>query len=427
MLKKHLLYLIPYIFSLIVFIGLNIYNSGGVDFSKDFLLKISSPLIFTFSIFLLFSITKKYNFLKNFLSYGLFFLISIFSLMGLASNINGSHAESTNIFIYGLSFYSALLAFKIHQNNLKLSDIFVAGNPLLLISGPISVFFNKIGLSLKKRISYYFPFILIGFFFFKVISAPMTYYLKMVSFTEPLTILLFAALFRIFLYFNFAGISLMIYGIFGIFGRRIPLNFTQPFSSRNVIEFWRSWHASLSMVLKQLFYSPARKKFNNPYLAVFTVYIASAMWHGMTLNFIFWGTFHSVIFILTSHLLKMGYVRLPITIFLIAIPFGDIMFTDTDLPRLLTKLSNFLNPTLYFEVSMISFFNSIMQTPKYVLASTLVAFFIISIEFFYLKNRLVAKKNYRFLRTNFALSIILILMVLLISGQGWEYAAYGQR
>ena len=76
---------------------------------------------------------------------------------------------------------------------------------------------------------------------------------------------------------------------------------------------------------------------------------------------------------------------------------------------------------------MLSFFNSIMQTPKYVLASTFVAFFIISIEFFYLKNRLVAKKNYRFLRTNFALSIMLVLMVLLISGQGWEYAAYGQR
>jgi len=118
---------------------------------------------------------------------------------------------------------------------------------------------------------------------------------------------------------------------------------------------------------------------------------------------------------------------LPIIIFLFAIPFGDIMFTDTDISRLTTKLLNFFNPNLYLDVSISTFFNSVMQTPKYVLASTFIAFIIIFIEFFCINNRLVAKKNYKFLRTNLALSILLILMALLISGQGWEYAAYGQR
>ena len=419
--------LAPYFISLGIFTGLNFYNSGVLNFELDFLLKILSPLFFTLSFFIIYRAFAKIKILRNLFSYSLFFLISIFSFLGLASNINGSHAETSNIFIYGLSFYSALLAFKVYKNNLKFSDLFVASNPLLLISGPISVFFSKVSFGLSKRINYFFPFIFIGFFFFKVISAPMTYYLNMVSFTEPLTILLFAFLFRVFLYFNFAGISLMIYGIFGILGRRIPLNFTQPFSSRNVIEFWRSWHVTLSIVLRELFFLPSKKKFNSTYLSIFIVYLASAMWHGMSLNFILWGFFHATIFILTSFILKRGLKILPIVIFLIAIPFGDIMFTDTNIPRLLTKLSNFLSIDFYSGFSMSSFLVAILETPKYVLVSTFVALFIISVEFFGMKNKLVAKRNYKFLRTNLSLSIMLILMVLLISGQGWEYAAYGQR
>ena len=151
------------------------------------------------------------------------------------------------------------------------------------------------------------------------------------------------------------------------------------------------------------------------------------MWHGMSLNFIFWGLFHASIFILTSFILKKGLKILPIAIFLIAIPFGDIMFTDTNIPRLLTKLSNFLSIDFYSAFSMSSFLVAILETPKYVLVSTFLALFIISVEFFGMRNKLVAKRNYKFLRTNLSLSIMLILMVLLISGQGWEYAAYGQR
>ena len=53
----------------------------------------------------------------------------------------------------------------------------------------------------------------------------------------------------------------MLYGLFGIIGYRIPLNFKQPFSSTNIIEFGRGWHLSLSAVLKLMFYKPLRKNF----------------------------------------------------------------------------------------------------------------------------------------------------------------------
>ena len=88
-----------------------------------------------------------------------------------------------------------------------------------------------------------------------------------------------------------------------MFGLGIPLNFRQPFSSRNLIEFWRGWHVTLSSVLKNLFYNPVRTKSNGS-IALFVVFLSSAMWHGVTVNFIFWGTFHATCFIITKLLLN---------------------------------------------------------------------------------------------------------------------------
>ena len=91
-----------------------------------------------------------------------------------------------------------------------------------------------------------------------------------------MTEILFALIFELFLYANFCGLSLMLYGLFGIVGFKVPLNFKQPFSSSNIIEFWRGWHLSLTAVLKTLFYEPLRKNFP-PSIALLGVFLASAM------------------------------------------------------------------------------------------------------------------------------------------------------
>ena len=119
---------------------------------------------------------------------------------------------------------------------------------------------------------------------FQIIGIPLTEFFFLIESTDVVSSIIFAAIFEIFVYANFCGLSLLLFGLFGLFGYRIPLNFNQPFSSRNIIEFWRGWHTSLSKVLKVLFYKPLRKK-RSLFIALIGVYIASAMWHGVTLNF----------------------------------------------------------------------------------------------------------------------------------------------
>jgi alginate O-acetyltransferase complex protein AlgI len=418
-----------YLYSVVLFALIFFYNSY---FQGNFLalfLQVSSPLII--STFLVFlgknTFISSNSWLKKVYAYLLFFTISIFSYLGFTEGITGSHAASPNPLIYGLSFYTAYLAYFIYNRDISPKEIFIAANPIVLISGPMPVIFKPIVSSFSSRVRYYFPFIVIGFFFFKVISAPMTYYLVMLENTNPVYILIFAVLFRVFLYFNFAGISLMAYGAMGIIGVKIPLNFTQPFSSRSVIEFWRSWHVALSSVLKVLFYDPVKSLSNNTSMALITVYIASAAWHGVSINFFYWGALHAFAFIISIRLLQRNYHFLAGLILLIAIPFGDIFFTDSDITRLSIKMINFLSIDNYILPNFREATGAILAIPKYVLAATGVGLSIVAIEFFGYHTKIVGKKNYKFLRTKLSQTIIFLLILLLVSGQGIEYAAYGQR
>ena len=89
---------------------------------------------------------------------------------------------------------------------------------------------------------------------FQVVANPLTEFFFLIEKTDAVSSIFFAGIFELFVYMNFCGLSLLIYGIFGLIGYKIPLNFKQPFSSNNIIEFWRGWHTSLSEVLKELFY-----------------------------------------------------------------------------------------------------------------------------------------------------------------------------
>ena len=152
------------------------------------------------------------------------------------------------------------MAYLISQDRFGYKSVLFVSNPLLLSTGPIALFFRNIShKSLRKRIEYFFPFIIVGTFIFQIVGIPLTEFFFLIESTDVVSSIIFAAIFEIFVYANFCGLSLLLFGLFGLFGYRIPLNFNQPFSSRNIIEFWRGWHTSLSKVLKVLFYKPLRK------------------------------------------------------------------------------------------------------------------------------------------------------------------------
>ena len=353
-------------------------------------------------------------------SYLFFFAISITSVFGFTETLTGSHQESTNNFLFGLSFYTASMAFyvSVHKKFTSLDAIKVS-NPLLLVSGPIALYIQSVRHKRPmNRLNYYLPFFLIGLFFYQIIATPLTEFFHLIESTDMASSLIFAIIFEIFVYANFCGLSLMVYGIFGLLGYRIPLNFRQPFSSENIIDFWKGWHRSLSIVLKALFYAPLRKRYPQ-FVALVGVYLASAFWHGVTVNFFIWGTFHALMFWLTLAILKRKVRLLPTVFLIIAIVVGRLIFADSDTDRLLAKLS--------FDFQGLEVFSKILDAPDTSLVSLLLGVFLIVIEFFFRKHPSLRKRNYKHLRSPIVMLCFAVIGVILVANIGVDYAVYGQR
>ena len=225
----------------------------------------------------------------------------------------------------------------------------------------------------------------------------------------------------IFVYTNFCGLSLIIYGTFGLLGYRVPLNFKQPFSSKNIIEFWRGWHRSLSAVLRILFYLPAKKYVSTP-IALFSVYIGSALWHGVTINFLIWGSFHAVCFILTIKLLKFNFSKTATGLMIFAVIFGRILFADSNTDRLFEKFT----PSLGDPLQTIETISSITPLSSFIAIGF--ALFLVMSEFICQNKKYFKTRNYKFLRLKYSqLAMVLIFIFLIGSSSGIDYAAYGQR
>jgi alginate O-acetyltransferase complex protein AlgI len=403
--KNSLLWVISAVLSLTIF-----YEQG----LGQSLVKVLIPLCVVSCIALVY---KKLNI--KYIEYLLFFSISIASLFGLSQTLSGSHAESNNIIIFGFAFYTASIAYLIVDKSFGFSKICNVSNPLLLFTGPIALFIKPI--NYKKtinRIKYYFPFIIIGSFMFLVVGSPLTEYFYLINRTDVVSSILFAGIFEIFVYMNFCGLSLLIYGVFGLLGYRINLNFKQPFSSNNIVEFWRGWHTSLSQVLKILFYRRLRAKF--PLLITLVgVYLASAMWHGVTFNFFIWGLFNAILFWVSLQLMKLGIGFLPLLMMPIIIIISRLIFADSDFERLIQKLS--------FKFDSFDGAISILTIPTHSHVSLIFGLCLIFIEFAFRKKRVMNNRNYKHLRSPFMLCILCILGLLFISNVGVDYAVYGQR
>lgn len=97
------------------------------------------------------------------------------------------------------------------------------------------------------------------------------------------------------LYFDFSGYSDMAIGLSRLFGIRLPLNFDSPYKSRNITEFWRRWHMTLSRFLRDYLYIPLggnRQGALRRHLNLMTTMVLGGLWHGAGWNFVLWGTLH---------------------------------------------------------------------------------------------------------------------------------------
>jgi alginate O-acetyltransferase complex protein AlgI len=112
------------------------------------------------------------------------------------------------------------------------------------------------------------------------------------------TTLILATIFFAFqIYCDFSGYSDMAIGIAKVMGFKLMTNFNQPYFSRNISEFWKRWHISLSTWFKDYLYIPLggnRVSVPRVYFNLFFVFLISGLWHGANWTFIIWGALNGL-------------------------------------------------------------------------------------------------------------------------------------
>ena len=118
------------------------------------------------------------------------------------------------------------------------------------------------------------------------------------------------------LYFDFAGYSDMAVGLGYLFGIRIPQNFNSPYKSRNIGEFWRRWHISLSSWLRDYLFQPLGGLFGSKWEQAWNLMITmclGGLWHGASWTFVVWG-FYQGLLLAAYGTIGREWDRLPVVV-----------------------------------------------------------------------------------------------------------------
>lgn len=110
------------------------------------------------------------------------------------------------------------------------------------------------------------------------------------------------------LYFDFSGYSDMACGLSCLFGVRLPVNFNSPYKASSLIDFWRRWHISLSLFLRQYLYIPLggnRRGAVRRWANLMTTMLLGGLWHGANWTFVLWGGLHGM-GLLINHAWQQG-------------------------------------------------------------------------------------------------------------------------
>jgi len=262
------------------------------------------------------SIVVNLGFLGFFKYYNFFLesFVSVFTLFGAEFK-----AGSLNIILpVGISFYTfQTLSYTIDVYKRKLAptkDIiafaaFVSFFPQL-VAGPIERATNLLPQFYAKRKFDYSKAadgmrqILWGLFKKIVIADNCAKYVNLIFKNSDnysgSTLVLGALLFTFQIYADFSGYSDIAIGTSRLFGINLKQNFAFPYFSRDVAEFWRRWHISLSTWFRDYLYIPLGGSRGSTWMRIrntFIIFIVSGFWHGANWTFLAWGALNAIYFL----------------------------------------------------------------------------------------------------------------------------------
>lgn len=218
-----------------------------------------------------------------------------------------------------ISYLADKYSHKVHCNSFLEYSLFVTFFPQL-IAGPIVHHsemmpqFNKshidVGNDDIARGIYLFT---IGLFKKTFIADQLQTWVT-VGFDQSTTLTLFEAWaaslsYSFQLYFDFSGYTDMALGIALLFGIHLPLNFNSPYKAKDIQDFWRRWHMTLSRFLRDYIYIPLggnRCSELRVNLNLFLTFFIGGLWHGAGWTFLFWGVLHGVALIVCRQWKRFG-------------------------------------------------------------------------------------------------------------------------
>lgn len=286
-----------------------------VDYTVGILLEKENN-VFKRKVFLWISILVNLGFLGFFKYYNFFLdnFIASFSFFGMEIKAN-----TLNIILpVGISFYTfQTLSYSIdvYRRKMHATKDFVAFSAFVsffpqLVAGPIERATQLLPQFKQKRKFNYSEAvigskqILWGLFKKMVIADNCAYYANMIFDTSDdlsgSTLMLGAIFFTFQIYADFSGYSDIAIGTARLFGFRLMRNFSYPYFSRDIAEFWRRWHISLSTWFRDYLYIPLGGSRGSKFQQIrniFIVFIVSGFWHGANWTFIFWGFLNALYFI----------------------------------------------------------------------------------------------------------------------------------
>ncbi len=211
---------------------------------------------------------------------------------------------------HGLSYVIDIYNKRIHaERNYIDYSLFVAFFPLL-VAGPIERATHLLPQVKKERVFEYsravdgMRQILWGLFKKVVIADNCAVYANMI-FENPgdhsgSTLVLGALFFTFQIYGDFSGYSDIALGTARLLGFDLLRNFAYPYFSRDIAEFWRRWHISLSSWFRDYVYIPLGGSKGGMWMKVrntFIIFLLSGFWHGANWTFIIWGLLNAIYFL----------------------------------------------------------------------------------------------------------------------------------
>ena len=256
-------------------------------------------------LYLWLSVLINLGFLGFFKYYNFFIdnFISAFSFFGSSISVN-----TLNIILpVGISFYTFQ---QLEPTKDFISFMaFVSFFPQL-VAGPIERATNLLPQFYKKR-TFDYENAMIGIrqiiwgLFKKIVIADNCSQYANIIFNEyeqysSLTLILGVVCFTFQIYCDFSGYSDIAIGTSRLFGFKLNVNFNYPYFSKNIGEFWRRWHISLSTWFRDYLYIPLGGSKSSTAIKIrntFIIFLVSGFWHGANWTFIAWGAINAILFL----------------------------------------------------------------------------------------------------------------------------------